>query len=133
MAATAASAHQSFSGILGSGIRKRIGCMVASPDFLPFLVESGVVSLKNSVSKNSAGLFLGALLPVIACVPTGNAPPYDAGAQPTTVSTFRPSVNVMTAPFEDNFDRPDGGEALALPGDASSTSLTIDAALDAQK
>ncbi|MDF2697307.1 MAG: hypothetical protein K0S65_5690 [Labilithrix sp.] len=39
----------------------------------------------------------------------------------------------MTAPFEDTFDPPDGGEALALPGDASSTSLSIDAAIDAQR
>jgi hypothetical protein len=27
------------------------------------------------------------------------------------VSTFRPSLNVMTAPFEDTFDRPDSGES----------------------
>jgi hypothetical protein len=45
-----------------------------------------------------------------ACVPTGSAPPYDAGAAPVATTTFRPSLNVMTAPFEDNFDRPDAGE-----------------------
>ncbi|MDB5216553.1 MAG: hypothetical protein JWO86_4480 [Myxococcaceae bacterium] len=44
-----------------------------------------------------------------ACVPTGSAPPYDAGAQPTAAATIRPSLNVMTAPFEDNFDRTDDG------------------------
>ena len=48
---------------------------------------------------------------LVACVPTGSAPPYDAGAAPTAVSSFRPSLNVMTAPFEDTFDRPDSGES----------------------
>lgn len=48
-----------------------------------------------------------ALAAIAACVPTGSAPPYDAGPQPATTASFRPSLNVMTAPFEDNFDRPD--------------------------
>ncbi len=39
----------------------------------------------------------------------------------------------MTTPFEDNFDRPDSGEALALPGDATGTSVSIDAAIDARR
>ncbi len=52
-----------------------------------------------------------------ACVPTGNAPPYDAGATSTSASTTKVSVNVMTAPFEDTFDRPDAGEGpLSLFG-----------------
>ena len=50
-----------------------------------------------------------------ACVPTGSAPPYDAGAAPTTTTTLRPSLNVMTAPFEDTFDRPDSGESTPWP------------------
>ncbi len=45
-----------------------------------------------------------------SCVPTGNAPPYDAGAPPTTTAAFKPSLNVMTTMFEDNFDRTDAGE-----------------------
>ena len=52
------------------------------------------------------------------CVPSGSAPPYDAGAQPTTAATIRPSLNVMTAPFEDNFDRApgeDGGRESSWP------------------
>ena len=52
---------------------------------------------------------------LVACVPTGSAPPYDAGAAPTAVSSFRPSLNVMTAPFEDTFDRPDSGESTPWP------------------
>ncbi|MDB4938800.1 MAG: hypothetical protein JWP87_5772 [Labilithrix sp.] len=60
-----------------------------------------------------------------ACVPTGSAPPYDAGAQPTAAATFKPSLNVMTAPFEDNFDRPDavdgGWAAFDQPGADSGT------------
>ncbi len=39
----------------------------------------------------------------------------------------------MTVPFEDDFERPDGGEALALPGDATGTALSIDAAIDARR
>jgi hypothetical protein len=59
--------------------------------------------------------------PLAACVPTGSAPPYDAGVAPTATATVRPSVNVMTAPFEDNFDRADDGgwaafDAAATPG-----------------
>lgn len=51
-----------------------------------------------------------------ACVPTGNAPPYDGGANTqSTAPSFKPSTNIMTAPFEDNFDRPDAGEGNA-PG-----------------
>ena len=46
-----------------------------------------------------------------ACVPTGSAPPYDAGTTSTAATAaFRPSLNVMNGPFEDNFDRPDAGE-----------------------
>ena len=62
-----------------------------------------------------------------ACVPSGSAPPYDAGPAPTaSVPTFRPSVNVMTAVFEDTFDRPDSG-----PEEAGASGLlpTLDAAV----
>jgi hypothetical protein len=52
---------------------------------------------------------------LVACVPTGSAPPYDAGVAPTAVANFRPSLNVMTAPFEDTFDRPDSGESTPWP------------------
>ena len=46
-----------------------------------------------------------------ACVPSGSAPAYDAGTTATaTTAAIRPSLNVMTAPFEDTFDRPDAGE-----------------------
>jgi Domain of unknown function (DUF6250) len=46
-----------------------------------------------------------------ACVPTGSAPPYDAGTTSTAATpAFRPSLNVMNGPFEENFDRPDSGE-----------------------
>jgi hypothetical protein len=55
---------------------------------------------------------------LVACVPTGSAPPYDAGAAPAATATFRPSLNVMTAPFEDNFDRPDSGEGAWSPFEA---------------
>lgn len=64
---------------------------------------------------------------VPACVPTGSAPPYDAGVSATTTApAFKPSVNVMTAVFEDTFDRPDSGNA----DDAGATALlpTPDAA-----
>jgi hypothetical protein len=57
-------------------------------------------------------VLIGALAAVVACVPSGNAPPYDAGTTAATASpTFRASFNIMTEPFEDNFDRPDAAEA----------------------
>jgi hypothetical protein len=54
-----------------------------------------------------------------ACVPSGSAPPYDAGTPPSAVVAFVPSLNVMTAPFEDTFDRPDAGEVRGASLDAS--------------
>lgn len=70
-----------------------------------------------------ARLSLG-LLGFACCVPSGSAPPYDAGASVAIAPTFRPSIGVMAQPFEDNFDRPDGGEGEWAPfekslGDAS--------------
>lgn len=56
---------------------------------------------------------------IAACVPTGSAPPYDAGPGPAPTSTFRPSIDVMTAPFEDDFERPDAEAAVALLGSPS--------------
>jgi len=91
---------------------------------------SSRVSIVPSVAAFS---FAGLVAASVACVPTGSAPPYDAGPTPAQTSTFKPSLGIMTEPFEDNFDRPDGGEALALPGDATGTLLTIDAAIDARK
>jgi hypothetical protein len=63
--------------------------------------------------------FLVAPFPLAACVPTGSAPPYDAGAAPALSSSFKPSTNIMTAPFEDDFERPDGGEAPSPLASAS--------------
>ena len=54
-----------------------------------------------------------------ACVPTGNAPPYDAGPAPAVTSNFRASANIMTTPFEDTFDRPDASEGTWAAFDAS--------------
>jgi hypothetical protein len=65
-----------------------------------------------------------------ACVPTGSAPPYDAGAAPAAATTFRPSPNVMTAPFEDSFDRPDAAAESAadagIPHPADRSVITRD-------
>jgi hypothetical protein len=51
-----------------------------------------------------------ALAVAAACVPSGSAGSSEAGAsaQPQLIPTqaFTPSQNVMTTPFEDNFDRP---------------------------
>lgn len=72
---------------------------------------------------------LGALT-VVACVPEGTAPPYDAGPQPVATSAFKPSTNIMATVFEDNFDRPDGGLEPMLLGDAATTpAAAIDAAV----
>lgn len=67
-----------------------------------------------------------------ACVPEGSAPPYDAGTTAATASaTSKPSLNVMSAPFEDNFDRPDASEATwpafeAGAGDAGDAAAEAD-------
>jgi hypothetical protein len=58
-----------------------------------------------------------ALLGFAACVPSGSAPPYDAGTSAPTAPTFRASLGIMTQPFEDDFDRPDGAEEPAEPGE----------------
>lgn len=85
--------------------------------------------MSSRVPFSVVGLFFA----IAACVPTGNAPPYDAGPAPAQTAAFKPSIGIMTAPFEDNFDRPDGGELLALPGDASSAAPSIDAAVNAAR
>lgn len=50
---------------------------------------------------------------IAACVPSGSAPPYDAGVSEAAAPapTFQPSVNVMTSVFEDDFERGDAGPA----------------------
>jgi len=61
------------------------------------------------------------LLCLPACVPPGNSTPTDSGAPTATVAatpTYRPSVNVMTAPFFDNFDRPNSPIGPPLAADA---------------
>ena len=65
----------------------------------------------------------------LGCVPSGSAPPYDAGTSATAAptATFRASINVMKEPFEDTFDRPDGSDGTGLLGSAADASplLTI--------
>jgi hypothetical protein len=60
--------------------------------------------------KASLACPLATALLAAACVPTGSSPPYDAGTTATAAPTYRPSLNVMTAPFEDTFDRADAAE-----------------------
>lgn len=74
---------------------------------------------------------LGLMVSAAACVPTGSAPPYDAGPTPSAQIAFKASANIMTAPFEDNFDRADAAsfDSIELPGDASAKSPSIDAAV----
>jgi hypothetical protein len=67
------------------------------------------------------------LLPIlaVACVPPGNSTQGDAGVAVTTAPTFRPSPNVMTSVFEDNFDRPPPAHSGLLPSPAPSTSASV--------
>jgi hypothetical protein len=72
---------------------------------------------------------------LVACIPSGNSVPSEAGPSTSTaatpVSTFRPSIGVMSIPFEDNFERTSAPAAttpqLILPtpalalGDAAAT------------
>lgn len=86
---------------------------------------------KVLIASIGAPLFLAAgLFGHAACVPTGNAPPYDAGTAPTTAPTYKPSLNVMTAPFEDDFSRPDASSDWVV-GSASASALPPSLALDA--
>jgi hypothetical protein len=65
-----------------------------------------------------------------ACVPPGNSTPTDSGApSPTTAAapTFKASVNVMTAPFLDNFDRTGPTLGPPLGGDAAPTLIVLGA------
>lgn len=73
-------------------------------------------------------VFLGVVTVAAACVPPGNSTPSDSGPSVTATPApvVRPSGNVMTAPFEDNFDRPgtmpallDASPALAMIKDAA--------------
>src|SRR6476646_7943528 len=93
-------------------MRKRIGCMATW--FLPEGAPGGpkdpwLCGRNRGVKAIHLVVVSGAAL--AACVPTGSAPPYDAGVAPTAATNFRPSLNVMTAAFEDTFDRPDSGNA----------------------
>src|SRR5947208_15455893 len=93
-------------------MRKRIGCM-GSARFLPH----PACGRNRRVKAPGFVILFGA---AAACVPSGNAPPYDAGTTaPTAAPTFRASFGIMTEPFEDNFDRPDAAEShvpdAALP------------------
>ncbi len=69
-------------------------------------------------------LFIGVVTVVAACVPPGNSTPSDSGPAATTAPTnvVRPSGNVMTAPFEDNFDRPG-----TMPSLLDASTLTVGA------
>lgn len=70
-----------------------------------------------------AGIGLGAFVAAFSCVPTGNAPPYDAGATTSNAPTFKPSLQIMTAPFDDDFERGDAADGtwpgLADGGDTA--------------
>ena len=88
--------------------------------------------------KSIAGLSTLAIALVLgsgaACVPTGSAPPYDAGATTTaTTAAFKPSLNVMSGAFEENFDRPDAGEGTwaALEAGAAAAAAAPSASKDA--
>jgi hypothetical protein len=73
---------------------------------------------------------LGASISPGACVPPGSGTTTsDAGAGATrdTPATpqFKPSANIMTAPFEDSFDRPAIASTTAIPVVASDAATTV--------
>jgi hypothetical protein len=68
------------------------------------------------------------------CVPAGNAGEQDAGktgpasaSAPRPTPTFTPSVDVMKAPFEDDFDRPNTPASPAASASATASAATGDA------
>ncbi len=88
------------------------------------LVLAGATALAGAIG----------LGPAAGCVPSGSAPPYDAGVSASAAPTYRPSLNVMTAVFEDTFDRPDGGDstwAALEPARDAAPAVGIDGAATA--
>ncbi len=82
------------------------------------------------MSARTLPLLLPILAVVSACVPPGSSSQGDAGAVAvTTAPTFRPSPNVMTGVFEDNFDRAaparSAGALLGLPAPSVSASALL--------
>ena len=74
--------------------------------------------------------WIAGLLCAASCVPSGNAPPQDAGTS-VTQATSHPTVvpataaapsDVMKTPFEDDFDHPGGATANATLPDAAGAS-----------
>ena len=92
----------------------------------------------------AALVWAGAAAMACACVPAGNAPPYDAGPStallPVAVAPTakRPAIASppLTTVFEDNFDRapraPAAGAVDAAVAAPIANALTLDAALDAK-
>lgn len=68
---------------------------------------------------------IGSAIGTEACVPTGSAPPWDAGTKPKT--TIRQAPNVLTTVFEDNFERPDTVDVQADASAAPVASATATA------
>lgn len=90
------------------------------------------LSLGNASARATAALLaLSALVAASfsegACVPTGSAPPWDGGTKATSRATVKQAPNVLTAVFEDNFDRPDTVEQAADAGSASPSLSNVDA------
>lgn len=86
----------------------------------------------TALAAGAAGAFAAATAAVAgACVPTGSAPPFDAGPAPSATATYKPSVNVMTAAFEDTFDRPAASPSPSASGEGTTGVPSPDAALGA--
>ena len=64
------------------------------------------------------------LVLIASCVPEGNSTPSDSGPGPNapTAPTFRPSANIMTGVFEDNFERTSRPPLALVPSAAPSAS-----------
>ncbi len=88
-------------------------------------------SSRRSRSVASA-LFIPAVVALAACVPPGNSTSTtDAGSttrETPSTPAFRPSVNIMTTVFEDNFDRAGASGATTVPSAAASASASPSAA-----
>ena len=73
------------------------------------------------------GTWAVALAGAAACVPAGSSEKSDAGASSTLIApspTFRPSMNVMTETFEDDFERkPLPSRAAIFPSPSSAASV----------
>jgi hypothetical protein len=89
---------------------------------MPVNFVISALSMQRATVLSSLFFASSALLAASACVPSGSAPPYDAGPKGPAKAIVRQSPDIMTVAFEDNFDRTYMAPALT----AEATSISVE-------